>query len=287
MMEGNLLKLEHFATHDGPGIRLVVFLKGCPLRCRWCHTPESQNTEPELLYLQEKCQHCGACGNIFEKTAPPVRQTYVENCPAGALKIAGLRMSAEEIITEAEKERIFFDESGGGLTISGGEPLFQKEFSFSLLRLAAECGIRCCVETSGFGDPNALKSWIPYVEWFLFDCKETDPELHRRFTGVDNRLILSNLNLLDQWGGSIILRCPLIPGVNDRADHLQGIARLAEQLDHVKEIHIEPYHPPATEHYRRLHRKIPSLPKEFPSTVVVETWRRQIAELTVKPVVIP
>lgn len=287
MMEGNLLKLEHFATHDGPGIRLVIFLKGCPLRCRWCHTPESQNTEPELLYLQEKCQHCGACGNTFEKTAPPVRQTYVENCPAGALKIAGLRMSAEEIITEAEKERIFFDESGGGLTISGGEPLFQKEFSFSLLRLAAECGIRCCVETSGFGDPNALKSWIPYVEWFLFDCKETDPELHRRFTGVDNRLILSNLNLLDQWGGSIILRCPLIPGVNGRADHLQGIARLAERLGQIKEIHIEPYHPLAMEHYRRLHRKIPPLPKEFPSPAVVEAWRQQIAEFTAKPVIIP
>ena len=194
--------------------------------------------------------------------------------------------SMDAVLAKLREAGCLIDESGGGLTISGGEPLFQKEFSFSLLRLAAERGIRCCVETSGFGDPDALKSWIPYVEWFLFDCKETDPELHRKFTGVDNRLILNNLNLLDRQGGSIILRCPLIPGVNDRPDHLKGIARLAEQLDHVKEIHIEPYHPPA-EHYRRLHRKIPSLPKEFPSTAVEETWRRQIAELTVKPVVIP
>ena len=287
MRTGNLLKLEHCATHDGPGIRLVVFLKGCPLHCLWCHTPESQNPGPEFFYKHEDCIHCGTCGNIFDRSNLIDCRQYAEKCPAGALHPIGIRMKADEIIREAEKERIFLEESGGGITISGGEPLFQPDFTLDLLRLAADRGFHCCVETSGCGEYSSLHSWIPFIGIFLYDYKATDPALHRTLTGTDNALILENLNLLSREKTQIILRCPLIPGINDQVEHLRGIADLAERLDAIMEVHVIPYHPMAKEKYRELRRKMPECPDEFPSSDIINHWIATISAYTARPVLIP
>ncbi len=236
-MNGAVFQLEHFAIHDGPGIRTVVFLRGCPLRCLWCHTPESQ--------LPGEC------------TA-----------------------AAREIIGEVAGDKPFFDESGGGMTVSGGEPLFQPEFTLELLRLATGLGIHCCVETSGCGDYAHLKSWLPYTGIFLYDYKVSDPALHRELTGADNRIIRENLEKLNRDRAEIILRCPLIPGVNDHPGHLREIARTAEHLEQVREIHLIPYHPMAA-------GKHEPLPGEFPSPGTVQTWRQTIAAQTGKPMIIP
>ena len=290
-MTGTILNIEHFAVHDGPGIRTVVFLKGCPLRCLWCHTPESQRREFELLYNSEHCLDCGSCQQLCRQLPladPDAEQlTLAGNCPTGALSVAGMEMSAAQVIEEVEKDRIFFQESSGGLTISGGEPLFQAEYTLEIMRLASEKGIRCCVETCGFGDFKYLQQFSSYTDIFLYDIKATDGELHRKLTGVDNALILENLQKLNDLGANIILRCPLIPGVNDDEKHLLAIARLAEKLSNVRAVHVEPYNPLAKSKYRQLNRADGGIPEDFPADETVRHYLSTIASGTSKPVELP
>ena len=290
-MKGLILDIEHFAIHDGPGIRQVVFLKGCPLRCRWCHTPESQSGKVEMLYQAEHCLHCGSCGNLFEKlprndlSCEDIRQ--IKMCPSGALKSAGYWMSAEEIISEALKERVFFEESNGGLTISGGEVLYQPEFTTAILHEAARNNIGCCIETCGYGQFRYLEKWLPFTEIFLYDFKASDPFQHRKFTGVDNILIKENLQLLSTAGARIHLRCPLIDGVNDSTDHLLNIAEIAEKLSGIEAVHIIPYHPMAKAKYQHLGRDYTDLPEDFPEQSKIDFYIETIAGNCSKPVSVP
>ncbi len=291
-MNGRILDLEHFAVHDGPGIRLVVFLKGCPLHCRWCHTPESQRREAEITFHEKLCIGCGSCRRLFDEL--PLKNAAADSqidralkCPAKALEVFGKEVSAEWIVAEAMKEKAFFDESGGGLTLSGGEPLFQPEFTLDVLKLANANGIRCCIETCGFASYDVLRACIPHTELFLFDYKATGNDLHQRLTGVDQAVILSNLRKLNSDGARIILRCPLIPNINDSDEHLAAIASLAEELEHVEAVHVEPYNPLAIGKYEMLGREVPEIPREFPKEEVIQGWRTILQAHTHKPVTVP
>lgn len=234
-MMGKVFDIQRFCTGDGPGIRTTVFLKGCPLKCHWCHNPESQKRETEFMFYSDKCVSCGRCAGITEKDTDFV-------CYEGAKKICGRDMSVDAVLEEVMKDSIFYKNSGGGLTLSGGEPLFQPEFALEILKKAKEKGLNTAVETCGFAKPEAVREIAEYTDIFLFDFKETDPEKHRAFTGVENGIILENLFMLDTMGKDIVLRCPIIPGYNDREDHYEGIARTADGLRHVLRVEIEPCH---------------------------------------------
>lgn len=251
-----IFDIAKFAVHDGPGIRTVVFVKGCPLHCLWCHNPESQAFEPELLFKPDKCVLCGSCVAACPRQCHAIGQSghqfardrcihcgiCAEECPAEALKLAGREMSVSEVMAEVVKDQAFFRDSGGGVTISGGEPLAHQAFSFSLLKSAKEAGIHTAIETCGFAPWQTLESLLPVVNLWLWDVKAA-PEHHRALTGVDSTLILGNLRRLDASGAPTELRCPFVPGMNDTEADIKHIADTANSLKHVKRISIEPYHP--------------------------------------------
>lgn len=210
---GIVFDIKRFSLKDGPGIRTSVFLKGCPLRCIWCHNPESQKPHPEI------------CGD----------------------GVAGREMSVDEVMAEVLEDRIFYRKSGGGLTLTGGEPMAQFEFTRDLLRRAKAAGIATALDTCGHAPWEHYREILPLADLFLYDFKAAAPERHRELTGVDNNLILENLRGLSKAGGAIFLRCPLVPGINDEAPNLAAIAELAEALPGIREITLIPYHPLGTE----------------------------------------
>lgn len=253
---GVIFDIQRFCVSDGPGIRTTVFLKGCPLGCKWCHNPESRSPKTELAFYSEKCVGCGACaavcpsgchgfvgGHTIDRAKCVVCGACAEACAHSALERVGREVGVSEVIEEVLRDRAFYAHSGGGMTISGGEPLFQPEFSLELLRSAKNEDLHCCVETSGFGDGAALEEMVRLVDLFLFDVKETDPDRHRVLVGRDNETILQNLRRVDRAGGKIVLRCPIIPGCNDRAAHYDAVAALANSLPGVTGVDLMPYHP--------------------------------------------
>ncbi|MBE5800748.1 MAG: glycyl-radical enzyme activating protein [Clostridiales bacterium] len=252
---GTIFDIQHFSVSDGPGIRTTVFLKGCPLRCQWCHNPESYLPSSQVMFYAEKCKVCGACeeacpagchsisGGVhrFNRDACTGCSQCVQRCPTGALQQAGRTMSVDDVIAEVMEDTFFYEHSGG-LTLSGGEPMFQPGFAISLAKAAKGNGLHVCLETSGFCKSEYLQQIFPYVDLFLYDYKLTGSEKHKAYTGVSQELILQNLLLLDAMGGQIVLRCPMIPGRNIDDEHIGGICRIAGQLNHLTAIHLEPYH---------------------------------------------
>lgn len=272
---GTVFDIQHFCLDDGPGIRTTVFLKGCPLRCIWCHNAEGLNRKKQLSFSAKNCRLCGKCAEICpqschriecEKLPESGEAEWVhaidrekckacgaceEICPAEALRIYGKEMSSVEVLEDVEKDRLFYETSEGGMTLSGGEPLCQSAFAVELLMLAKQRGIHTCVETSGYCPAEVMQEAAVYTDLFLFDIKETDSVLHKEFTGVDSEQIRKNLRLLAKLGKNVILRCPVIPGCNDREAHFISVAQLADSLGNVSEIHLEPYHPFGLDKYEK------------------------------------
>ena len=279
--KGLVFGIQHFSIHDGDGIRSNVFLKGCPLRCLWCHNPEGLSAQIGIQYIQNKCRGCGRCGYIFKNMhdlyikTESQKQAYAAQCVYGALESVGKWMTVTEVIDDVMKDLRFFKESDGGITVSGGEPMLQHEFTLALLKEAKKRGIQTAMETSGFALLKQYKQVLPYVDEFLWDYKETDETKHKKFTGVSNQRILENLDALYKDGANIILRCPIIPGLNDTEEHFRGIAKRSRQMKNLKGVELMPYHKFGVAKDARIGR-MEQKEYEIPSKDMKKSWEEQI-----------
>lgn len=265
---GLVFDVMRFSLHDGPGIRTTVFFKGCPLDCWWCHNPESRRPEPEILHFEDRCNLCGDCIDVC-----PVGALHIENgalvtdaalcqaagecvrvCAAEARRMAGRWVSVDDLLAELARDQIFFDESGGGVTLSGGEPLMQAAFAERLLAALHERRIHTVLDTSGFANPKLLRRISPNVDLFHYDLKMMDSAKHEYYTGVKNEPILSNLKLLAEIGSAVIVRMPMIPGINDGEQDIGAASAFLKELG-LKNVDLLPYHRIGGDKYGRLHLK--------------------------------
>ena len=298
MQEGIIFNIQRFSVNDGPGIRTTVFYKGCPLNCLWCHNPESKSKKKELLFDEKKCVLCGACAvvcpndchsfdageHFLDRTKCVACGACAEACAPEALELVGNTKTVEQVVEEVLKDQAFYETSGGGMTLTGGEPMAQFDFTMELLRLGKEAGLHICMETCGFSSAEKYALCAEYVDLFLWDWKLTDRELHKMYTGVYNDTIIDNLRLLDSMGAKFVLRCPIIPGINDNDGHFRGIAHVANSHSGVTAVEVEPYHPLGKAKSERLGREYSIGDIEFPDNARAEEWIARIASFTDKPV---
>ncbi len=261
---GFVFDMRHFAVHDGPGIRTTVFFKGCPLSCWWCHNPEGQSSKPSLMLFGDRCLGCGEClaacphgavareGGVLRTLPSACRAcgTCVETCPAEARRLAGRWTTVSAVVQEVEKDIVFYDDSGGGVTFSGGEPLAQPRFLEALLAACAARGIHTVVDTCGFVNRELLLHFSERADLFLYDLKLLDPVKHRKYTGVSNESILDNLEALARRKKPVI-RFPIIPGINDETEDIRRMIAFLSDLGLLR-IDLLPYHQTGIEKYRRI-----------------------------------
>lgn len=265
-MKGIIFDIKKYAIHDGPGIRTTVFFKGCPLDCWWCHNPEGLTPSIQIAYRKERCIGCGQCvESCPEKALTLTREgvasdpskctrcgTCAETCPADARELLGREVGVEEVMQEIEKDTLFYDESGGGVTFSGGEPLMQPDLLMGLLRACGDLDIHRTVDTTGCADADLLIAVAKETDLFLYDLKIMSDEAHRKYTGISNSLILANLETLARQGVHITVRMPVIPGINTGDGNLSLLASFLSDLPGVNDIHLLPYHCAAKGKYRKL-----------------------------------
>jgi pyruvate formate lyase activating enzyme len=254
-VSGCVFDIKKYAIHDGPGIRTTVFFKGCPLRCRWCHNPESWKSASEMSLRLSRCVRCGRCVELCTRKAVSILEhgpvtdpekctlcgACTATCPAGAREIIGQRMTVAEVMAQVKKDTIFYDQSGGGATFSGGEPLMQPQFLLGLLAACRAEGIRTAVDTTCHAEPQVVQDVAGVADLFLCDIKHMNSDLHREFTGVGNERILSNIRVLSVTAKEVYIRIPIIPGFNNDRDNIEQIARFVQSLKTVRRVDILPY----------------------------------------------
>lgn len=252
----NIVDIKRFAVHDGDGIRTAVFFKGCPLRCRWCHNPETLSDEPQIGFFGHKCALCGECVRVcprgchkteggihrFDRAECVLCGKCADACPADALKKYGERKTVAEILDVLLRDKRFYEESGGGITLSGGECLMQSGACAEILKSAKSRGISTAVDTCGFVPRKAIRAVLPFTDVFLYDLKHIDEAAHIAGTGQSNGIILDNLRFLSEEGAALEIRYPLIPGFNDGEDAVTGAAEFLAALRGIKKIRVLRYH---------------------------------------------
>ena len=266
-MRGLIFDIQRFSVHDGPGIRTAVFLKGCELRCAWCQNPEGLSAAIRLWHFERRCVGCGECipscpekalasGGpskvLIDQQACTLCSRCIEVCPSGALAYDGREVEAGEVIAEVAKDRVFYEVSGGGVTLTGGEPLCQPEFSAEILRGCRERGISTVVETALALDESAVDCIRPWVDLFLVDLKLADPEAHRSWTGFSNEAVRKNFERLVRQGAAVQARIPLIPDVTATEENLRALGRYVRSLNGQVPIELVNFNPLARDKYRRM-----------------------------------
>ncbi|MBN1592615.1 MAG: glycyl-radical enzyme activating protein [Candidatus Coatesbacteria bacterium] len=281
MANGIITELKRFATHDGPGIRTSVFLKGCPLRCGWCSNPETLDSGPQLYFIASRCRECGACVEACPEGAVSMDSegridrekcslclSCVDSCVYGALRTIGEQMTSEQLMMEVEKDRPFYGEDGG-LTLTGGEPLFQPEFCNAMLKACRDRGISTVLDTSGYAPPEVVEEMMRYTDLVLLDIKHLDPKKHREGTGVDNRLVLENAALMASMT-TVRISLPLVGGFNSTEEEVRAIAEMAASLG-IEHIDVNPMHCLGRDKYRYLGLTPP--PEKYNTPTKVELKR--------------
>ena len=254
-----IFNIQKFSTHDGDGVRTTIFFKGCPLRCMWCHNPESQHYYKELIFHHHKCTACGRCvakckqgansivdGKIvFDRSKCTACGVCTDWCITEARELAGKEYTVDALVKEAMKDKIFYEQSGGGVTLSGGEVMASQHMDYveEVCRKLHENGVSVFIDTSGYTDYENLKRILPYVDVFLYDIKVMDPEGHKKYIGVDNLLILENLKKLSDEGAGLYIRLPIIQQVNATDEHIESVIHfLKENNIHARQVNLLPYH---------------------------------------------
>jgi pyruvate formate lyase activating enzyme len=292
---GLIFDIQRFSLHDGPGIRTIIFLKGCPLHCSWCANPESQLPYPEIIYNEEICIKCETCIDVCPHRAVVKKNNQIvmirslcqhcgncsQNCPTKAMQLKGKKMSIDQIMNIVEKDKEFYKTSRGGVTISGGEPLFQANF---LKKLLEECHIRdlhTVVETAGFASWSSIKAIIPYTDIFFYDLKIMNNDKHLQYTGVQNDLILNNLTKLQKETNQIVIRIPVIPGINDDDENVSLLTNFLKKI-RFKKIDLLPYHFYGEKKYKMLGRSYALNFLEKPTKNAISQYRNRLRKLGFK-----
>lgn len=304
MKKGIYFNIQRFCIHDGPGIRSTVFLKGCPLKCVWCHNPESQRKTPEIMFYEFKCKLCGKCleycahRRIEADIEVPVSGISAENaklkidrkfctkcgkceevCPYEANSVCGKYIASEEVISVVERDIPFYKTSGGGMTVSGGEPSFQPEFTLDLINLALSKGISTAIETCGFGKREFFENAAEMKTLFLYDIKEMDPLLHRKYTGVSNDVIFENLEYLFSRNADVIIRIPLIPHINSGSSDIKALSQfLKANRNKYRYAEIMQYHKLGNSKLESLGRSSELLPDLPTNEELGKFWLDMFAE---------
>ena len=295
---GMIFDIKRFAVHDGPGIRTTVFFKGCPMACKWCHNPESISRGKQIALYAERCIACGNCRSVCPKLAD--REGLAPNiileglcdecglcvatCYAGAVELAGRTVTVDEVVEEVVKDRPFYETSGGGATLSGGEPTAQFEFCVALLAALKDAGLHTALDTCGYLSSDRIETLLPLVDLFLYDLKVISRARHLRWTGADNRICLENLSRLSAAGATLQVRFPAVRGINSSGRELEQLARVVLSLEPAPEVALLPYHRLAASKYKRFRMPFSLEAKREFSQAELDRIRSTLGALGVKVV---